>query len=198
MKKLRSIILLIVLTFIARTSFSQTADSLGVYPNPFKDITTIHFEIVHADTITLNIYDRWGRTIKTYFQKTYLPSGSYSINFIADTLPDGKYVVAFKINSNVSIVKLVSKTITATSIQDIKAYKTNLHLSPNPTWDLVTIPFDGVKLFMVTDLNGRVIKSVRTEAKTLSLVDLEAGQYFVTVLTDKQEIVTTEKIIKIK
>jgi hypothetical protein len=124
-----------------------------------------------------------------------LQSGTYSNSF-GDTAKEGVYVVILKINSK-TINKKIIKSSTASAIQAICVGNPHLLLSPNPTRDLLTIPIDGVKYITVYNLYGQIVKSVRLETNILSLADLKAGQYIVSVYTDKRELITTGKIIKI-
>jgi len=71
-------------------------------------------------------------------------------------------------------------------------------LFPNPTTGLLTIPYEGIKKVIVTDLNGRILKSLTISTKTVSLFDLNIGTYIVTILSDKEQIFSTQKIDLIK
>jgi len=176
------------------SSFSTNHDSLYVSPNPFDSITIIHFNIVQNDTITLQVYDRWGNAVRTFFQNTFLPSGSYSINFTADSLNDGTYIVALFINYTSHLATTVThKTL---SIKENGIIKQIIY--PNPTTGLLTIPYEGNKNVIVTDLNGRIVKSLTINAKNVSLLELNNGTYIVTILSDKGQIFLTQKIEMIK
>lgn len=178
------------------SSFSTNHDSLYISPNPFDSITIIHFNIVENDTITLQVYNRWGEVIRTYFQNTFLPSGSYSINFIADSLPNGTYLVGLFINSTKHLVAQATKSVVGINENEIVKPKPILY--PNPTTGLLAIPYNGTKTIIVTDLNGRILKSLTISTITISLSDLESGTYIVTILSGKEQILSTQKIFLIK
>ena len=55
---------------------------------------------------------------------------------------------------------------------------------------------EGNKHITITDINGRIVKSFSTEEREISLLDLASGQYFITILTDKNELILTQKIVK--
>jgi hypothetical protein len=59
---------------------------------------------------------------------------------------------------------------------------------PNPTNDQIIIPIKGNKTITVTDLNGEIVKSVKTDQQIISPLDLTAGQYLITILTNQNEI----------
>ena len=170
-------------------------DSLSVSPNPFNSLATIHFEIVQSDTITLNVFNSLGSIVKTFFQSTILPSGSYNINLLGDSLADGIYFIRLDIGSTKYLAKKVLKSSSVSGVEDIKTTE-KLLIFPNPTNDLITIPIVGNKTIIVTDLNGKIIKYLTTDQQIISLLDIVKGQYFITILTNKNEIITTQKIIK--
>jgi hypothetical protein len=195
MKKINQLLLVSLLTFCVGTTFSQTADSLSVFPNPFNVSTTIHFDIVQSDTITLRVFNAVGQTIRTFFNSTILPSGSYNINLLGDSLADGIYFVRLDIGSTKTITKKAIKNGSTSSIADTKAVD-KFFIFPNPTNDLITIPMVGNKTIIVADLNGKILKSFSTDHQVISLLDFAAGQYFITILTNKNEILTTQIILK--
>ena len=193
--KIKRLLIITLLTFSFGITFSQTTDSLSVSPNPFNSLATIHFEIVQSDTITLNVFNSLGSIVKTFFQSTILPSGSYNINLLGDSLTDGIYFIRLDIGSTKYLAKKVLKSSSVSGVEDIKTTE-KLLIFPNPTNDLITIPIVGNKTIIVTDLNGKIIKYLTTDQQIISLLDIVKGQYFITILTNKNEIINTQKIIK--
>jgi len=184
--------LIVMLCCSAISSFSANTDTLYVSPNPFDSLTVIHFKTVQNDTVSLFIYNYVGKKIRTYFENTFLQSGSYSENFVADTLPNGIYFVSLQLKSSSNLsTKAIHSPV---GINDNGIAKQNRSLFPNPTTGLLTIPYDGIKKIIVTDLNGHVVQNVTITTKTLSLVDLQSGTYLVTILSDKDQIFSTQKI----
>ena len=195
MKQIKRLLLVTLLTINFGTVFSQTMDSLSVFPNPFATSTTVHFDIVQSDTITLRVFNTVGQTVRTFFQSTILPSGSYNINFIGDSLVDGIYFIRLDIGSTKTLTKKVIKSGSTSGVSDNKAVD-NILIFPNPTNDFITIPVAGNKTIIVADLNGKTLKSFTTDLQTISLLDITAGQYFITILTNKNEKLTTQIILK--
>ncbi|MEO6189473.1 MAG: T9SS type A sorting domain-containing protein [Saprospiraceae bacterium] len=195
MKKIKQLVLVSLLTSCVGTTFSQIVDSLSVSPNPFNVATTIHFEIFQSDTITLRVFNLVGQTIKTFFDSTILPSGSYNINLRGDSLLDGMYFMRLDIGSTKKITKRAIKSGSTSGIGVSKEVDKFL-VFPNPTNDLITIPLDGNKTIIVADLNGKILKSISTDQKVISLLDIATGQYFITILTNKKEKLTTQIILK--
>lgn len=195
MKKINRLLFVTLLTLYFGKAFSQTVDSLNVFPNPFASSTTIHFDIVQSDTITLRVLNTLGQTVRTFFQSTILPSGSYNLNFVGDSLADGIYFIRLDIGSTKTINKKAVKSGSTSIFEDNRTVN-KLILFPNPTNDHITIPLNGNKTIIVTDLNGKIVKSLTTDQQIISLLDIAAGQYFITILTNQNEKITTQKILK--
>lgn len=58
---------------------------------------------------------------------------------------------------------------------------------PNPTNDLLTIPIDGEKNIVVTNLQGQIQKTIKTDSQLISLLDLPVGIYIVAVFNEDNE-----------
>ena len=114
---------------------------------------------------------------------------------LGDSLADGIYFIRLDIGSTKYLAKKVLKSSSVSGVEDIKTTE-KLLIFPNPTNDLITIPIVGNKTIIVTDLNGKIIKYLTTDQQIISLLDIVKGQYFITILTNKNEIITTQKIIK--
>lgn len=196
MKNIKQTFLVTLIIFCFGITYSQTADSLSVYPNPFDSLANIHFDIVESDIITLKVFNATGLTVKTFFQSTILPSGSYNLNLLGDGLVAGIYYIKLDIGSTKSITKTVTKVGSTTGIIEDETTD-QLLIYPNPAKDLITIPLPGVKTIMITSLNGKTLKSLETVQQIISLSEITAGQYVITVLINDNEIITTQRIIKI-
>ncbi|CAN5372688.1 hypothetical protein BH11BAC1_BH11BAC1_09360 [soil metagenome] len=196
MKKIKQLLSVILLTFCVETSFSQTTDSLNVFPNPFYDAAIIYFDIVQSDTITLRVFDIIGKTIKTFFNETILPTGSYKINMTGDSLADGIYFIRIDIGSAKTLTKPLTKTGSTWGALDYIDGAGKYFVSPPATTNnLITIPLDGIKTFIVADMNGKVLKSFSTDKQVISLLDISPGIYFITILTNKNEKLKTKIVL---
>ncbi len=195
MKKIKHLLFITLLTITCGPTFSQTVDSLSIYPNPFNTSTTIHFDLVQTDTITLQVFNSLGQTVRTFYQSTVLPKGSYHMNLNGDSLVQGIYYIKLDIGSTISIVKKAIK-FGPTSIVENYKLDHKLIVFPNPTNDRITIPIQGNKTIIIADLHGKVVKSFTTDQQVISLFDIAAGQYVITILNNENEIITTQKMIK--
>jgi len=69
-----------------------TFDLKQNYPNPFNPSTEINFSIAEAGFVNLSVYNIIGEKI-TELVKSEKSAGSYSVNFSADGLPSGIYLL---------------------------------------------------------------------------------------------------------
>jgi hypothetical protein len=149
------------------------------------------------DTISLRFTNTSGKIIKTYIQSTILPKGSYDIVLLGDSIANGIYFISLDIGTSKRLAVKALKMSSTTGVSD-NYLKKSLLIYPNPTDDYLTIPIDGIKKIIITNLTGQILKSFVTEQKTISIIDLAGGQYLITILTDKGEILTTQKIVKLE
>lgn len=68
------------------------------YPNPFNASTVIRYSISDMSTVTLKVYDLFGRQITTLVNAQQ-PAGMYSIPFINTSLSSGIYVYTIEVSS---------------------------------------------------------------------------------------------------
>jgi hypothetical protein len=195
MKKIKDLLFITLLTITCGPTFSQTVDSLIIYPNPFNSATTIHFDLVQTDTITLQVFNPLGQTVRTFYQSTVLPSGSYHMNLNGDSLFQGIYIIKLDIGSTKSVVKKAIK-FGPTSIVENNKLDHKFIVFPNPTNNRITIPIQGNKTIIIADLHGKVVKSFTTDQQVISLFYIAAGQYVITILNNENKILTTQKMIK--
>jgi uncharacterized protein (TIGR02145 family) len=70
-----------------------------------------------------------------------------------------------------------------------------INVFPNPTGDLLTIPIDGRKIILIANLQGQIIKTIKTDTKTISLSDLATGNYIISVFNADNKLLTTKQIV---
>lgn len=171
-------------------------DSLNVSPNQIDTTAIIHFDIANNDTVTLSISNLLGDTVQTFFSNTLLPSGSYSINFSRDTLSGGIYFVNLQYGTNKQKNQkvIIRNLLTSGIFQPI--LPNDRILFPNPFSDLLTIPINGNKTIIITNMKGQFCKTIKTEMETISLADLPIGNYLVSIFNQDNELLTTQQIIK--
>ena len=73
-------------------SIPQQFELGAVYPNPFNDLATIRISVALHLPISLKVYDALGREVDELLNKELSP-GTYIINWPADPLPSGVYIL---------------------------------------------------------------------------------------------------------
>ncbi len=148
MKKLKIFALLTMLCSSTISGFSTNADSLRCSPNPFVANTTISYYTATRDTLTINIYNRWGTIIYQPFIDSIINQGSYSFMFFGGSYPDGVYLVQLK-NKSVNLrVMNITKSANAGILQ--LKNPVDLRIYPNPA----------NTSFEITTNNEQIIKKV--------------------------------------
>ena len=65
---------------------------VGNSPNPFRDRTTISYDLARAQPVTLSVWDVSGTRVAVLVDETQ-PAGRHEFRFVADGLPSGVYFV---------------------------------------------------------------------------------------------------------
>jgi hypothetical protein len=188
------IIITVLFIFLSNLAFSQLLkDTLFVTPYLFKTTTTIHFEVSNRDSVSLKIYNLVGEGIKSFFDKTYLPSGSYAIFLDAKDWKEGIYIIQLKIGEKVYAKKIVKDIILNSNEEDLNS---KVYLYPNPTYHTLNIPIIGNKKMIITDLTGKIIKTIETKEQEIYLHELIAGQYFILIYNSENQLIINKKFTK--
>lgn len=193
MKLILSIFLAI---FSFSTTFSQTKDSLHPYPTIFSTSTSINFDLEKPSVVTLEIFDRTGVIIKTFYKDASLSSGYYFETFSGNSIKDEIYLVHLQINQNTSFKQKIVKNSTL-GLPEKSLKISNLTISPNPFSNQITIPSEGSKKIEIKDLAGKIVHSIVTEETTISLSKLLKGEYLISIYSIENQLITSQKIVKI-
>jgi|GEM_PF-1457893 len=195
MKRIKLICLFVAFASFSKVSFATPGDTLIINPSTFDSSTVIHFEMGASDTVWLNVYNLAAQLIKTYYTDSVLPAGSYFLNFDGDTLPDGAYLVKLRINSTKRVEKMVKLTIHL-GLNENLVNSSNKLLFPNPTSAILEIPTEGTKTIVVTDLSGKIVLNTTIQTNSISLANLENGNYIVSVFSENKELIISQQIVK--
>lgn len=170
-----------------------------ISPNPFICDATIEFELTANDTVTLVVYNLVGAVIANFFEDSPLPSGSYSINLFGESIQPGIYIVRFVTTGGSDNKKIAREGICeTTSVEEPSGSNEEITLYPNPTRDLLNIPIGGEKIIRVTDLQGRVIRTITTDLNTVSLSGLASGHYTVSIFSTNRRLISSSRIVFIE
>jgi peroxiredoxin len=86
------------------TSVSSLAENVGVfenYPNPFRDETTIRFQLNKSGMVSMDVYTITGKKVLSLVEQTY-PSGEHQVNISKGNLEKGLYLLRMK-NESISL-----------------------------------------------------------------------------------------------
>ncbi len=92
-------------------NITQVFTDLNIFPNPFRNQIEISYTIAKPSKVSLNIYDRTGRLIRTLTDNSMIQAGSYSVDW------NGKDNNGRKVGHGIYFVRLV----TDQTIKTIKA-----------------------------------------------------------------------------
>ena len=188
-------IIIIILILTCQAGYSQYADSLNIAPNPFDTSTYIYYGLANNDTVSLDIYNMAGKTVKSFMHDSLINSGYYSIYFPSDALVNGIYLVSLKLGTHKIINKKIIKNKMSSVIENVSL---NDHLLyPNPTNDLLTISINGIKNIVITDLGGKTCKTIKTRENKISLADLKSGGYIISIFSFDNKLLSTRKVVKL-
>ena len=69
------------------------------FPNPFNPTTTISFDIVDTNPVTLMVYNANGQLVTTLLNNVSKDAGRYNVNFDASNLTSGLYFYTVKVGN---------------------------------------------------------------------------------------------------
>jgi hypothetical protein len=190
----KTIILLFILNIGSRIQAQTLSDTLTAYPNPFSNTATIGFTTFNNDTITLKVYNLSGTTVKTFFQSTFLPQGTYSLTLIGDSLPFGMYFVVLNAGNNLTQVRKLFKKNPVNAISEAES-KNCISIFPNPANETLTLPPTiQNSIVTITNITGNtVLQTTLNQTNQINISHLASGLYFIHAQT-KNNIQTTKFI----
>jgi hypothetical protein len=80
--------------------------SLSVFPNPYRDRTTIRYVVPADGRVKIVISDIYGNDIRTLVDKTQ-PAGTYTVHFSDESLPEGFYLCRLSSGSRTTTSRLI-------------------------------------------------------------------------------------------
>jgi hypothetical protein len=178
--KILFLIIAIGLTF----SFVKAQpDTLTASINPFSSTTDLTIHNLTNDTVTFKIYNQVGEFVTSFYDSVIL-SGTITVTFTANDLPDGIYFATMYKNNERSTIKLL-KSQTATNVSDNPNIATTIQIYPNPTSDYLTISTDlKIKEIEIYTLDGKLLQISNGRKKSINLQKFDSGFYLLHLKTD--------------
>lgn len=88
-----------------KVSSPESHTLLQSFPNPFNPTTTISYQLSEQGSVSLKVYDIFGREVATLVQESRAP-GNYLIKFNGRGLSSGIYFACLKTSSSIKTIKL--------------------------------------------------------------------------------------------
>ena len=80
-------------------------NNLSIHPNPFTNSTTIEYELIQPDMVTMTIYNHLGKQIEVIRQKQ--SAGKQQVVWDAEGMPSGVYFCVLKTNEGSNAKKFI-------------------------------------------------------------------------------------------
>jgi len=81
---------------------------LGVYPNPFQDLNTLHYSLAEGAPVRITLVDATGKQVRELHRAEMQP-GIYSLQLDAQGLAPGAYFYHLQVGKQLKTVKIVLK-----------------------------------------------------------------------------------------
>lgn len=93
-------------TAIRDLSKAQKFALLGVYPNPFEQLNTLHYSLAEPAQMNIGLYDVSGKLVRTLVNQRMQP-GIFTLQLNANGLAKGIYVYKIQVDEQVYTAKVV-------------------------------------------------------------------------------------------
>ncbi len=162
-------------------------------PGTFCTNALISFDLTTSDQVSLDVYDHTGIRVMAFMESKTLAAGHYEVTLPGEGLASDTYTIRYS-DTRTLVVRQVLKACT-TGIADEQA-SASIAAFPNPAQDMITIPIKGTKQIVFANLSGRICKSLVTEEKSISISDLAAGNYILSIFDHSGQRLTSELVTK--
>ncbi len=86
---------------------TEQTGSLGIFPNPFAEQTTISYSVQEASEVTIEVFDVSGRLLETVFEGEAQANRDYQLPFSNSQLVAGVYLVKMTIGETELVERIV-------------------------------------------------------------------------------------------
>ena len=167
---------------------------LSISPNPFSTKAIITYTLANTDTVTLEVVSVTGQIKNKIINDSIISVGTYTISYYPTNLSAGIYFISLITKHGTTAKKFVYQG-SPSSIQNISTENSTFKIYPNPAGKSLNVNYAGLKRIEIIDLNCKIIKSVSTSDKTISIEDLKIGEYFINVYSENK-LIYSEKLFK--
>jgi hypothetical protein len=187
---MKRILLITIFSFLLLKGKAQ----LSISPNPFSTTAIITYTLANTDSVTLEVVDVTGQIKNKIINDSIISVGTYTISYYPTNLSAGIYFISLITKQGTTVKKFIYQG-SATSIQNISIENPTFKIYPNPTGKSINVNYEGLKRIEIIDLNGRIIKTISSSNKNISIEDIKAGEYFINVYFENK-LIASEKLFK--
>jgi len=185
--------LLVVLLLLQLTPARAAGDTLWVTPNPCDTAIKIHFALASSDSVTLTLVNIIGKVVKTFYNKTLIAVGNYSLHYNTDSLPNGIYYLSLnrkEYKRNIKIIKAKG-----TDVEEWSGDKT-LMLMPTVCGGFYTFNRSDVISVEVYNGQGQYLLKTNVENQRVNLSALPMGLYYLRGMTRSGDVLPTVQLLR--
>ena len=84
------------LKFITNLQKDKIAPQLSIFPNPSYHQTNIAYSLPKSASVSIEVYDIMGQTLKTLKSKAIQEAGNYQLTFESENFQSGTYFIVLK------------------------------------------------------------------------------------------------------
>lgn len=188
MKNIKILFYCLFLALVCQVANAQQDDKLSIYPNPFHDSCTFEISNLTNDTVTLEVFNRWGGLVKNFHTNDVL-NGDYRYTFHGDTLPQDSYYVSYVVNGEQK-AQIIMK-INPTEVGEFENKAPDLLIYPNPSSEIIYLNLFNKKDedYGIYNSSGRIVQSGKLKQNCIDISKLPLGSYFITLSNNTVKIV---------
>lgn len=79
---------------------------LGIYPNPFDQLNTLHYSLAKSAQLSIGLFDVNGKLVKNLLNQR-MPAGIFSLQLDATDLPNGIYIYKIQVDNQLYTAKAI-------------------------------------------------------------------------------------------
>lgn len=95
------------LTRKSSLKLAKSNPDFNLFPNPFRNSTTISYQLQQPSMVVINLLDVNGKRLQEIKPPSFVPSGTYQLELVANKLNAGMYFVEFQTDSAHFVQKLM-------------------------------------------------------------------------------------------
>ncbi len=185
--------LLVVLLLLQLAPAQAAGDTLWATPNPCDTSIDIHLALAINDSVTLTLVNSFGKIIKTFYNKTLIAAGDYTLHYNTDSLPNGIYFLSLNRKTYKRNIKMIKAK--GTDVQEWTGDKT-LMMVPTVCSGYYTFNRSDVTSVEVYNGQGQYLLKTNVDNQRVNLSALPMGLYYLRGMTRSGEQLPTISLLR--